>query len=149
MLLEEGVFMGKILIVEFNDEEEKVFEEVIQLLRYGHGFSSMSLPEENILSISGIEINLEQRKVNNGNKEISLTSKEYGILCILAANKERTVSCEQIYQKVWGDYPDKGVNKTISFHIRNLRKKLNMDISESPFTIQCVREVGYSLKVQS
>lgn len=49
--MEEGVFMGKILIVEFNDEEETVFEEIIQLLHYDYGFSSRSLSEENILSI--------------------------------------------------------------------------------------------------
>lgn len=141
--------MGTLLIVEFSDEEETASEKVIQLLRYDYGFSSLSLPEENVLSFSGMEINLEQRTVNSGNREIPLTSKEFGILCILAANKERTVSCEQIYQKVWGNYPDKGINKTISYHIRNLRKKLDMDISKSPLTIQCVREVGYSLKVES
>ncbi len=109
--------MGKLLIVEFSDEEETAFEKVIQLLRYDYGFP--------------------------GDREIPLTSKEFGILCILAANKERTVSCEQIYQKVWGNDPDKGINKIISYHIRNLRKKLDMDISKSPLTIQCVREVGY------
>ena len=48
--LEEGVFMGKLLIVEFSDEEETAFEKVIQLLRYDYDFSSLSLPEENILS---------------------------------------------------------------------------------------------------
>lgn len=141
--------MGKILIVEFNDEDETVFEEVVQVLHQNSHFSSISLPDENTLSIPGIEINIEQRTAYSGNREIHLTSKEFGILCLLVANKERIVSCEQIYQRVWGDYPDKGINKTISYHIRNLRKKLNMDISIPPFKIQCVREVGYSLKIES
>lgn len=141
--------MGRILIVEFNDEDETVFEEVIQLLHENANFSSISLPDETTLSLPGIEINIEKRTVCSGDREIHLTSKEFGILCMLAANKERTVSCEQIYQRVWGSYPDKGINKTISYHIRNLRKKLNMDISVTPLTIQCVREVGYSLKIES
>lgn len=141
--------MGKILIVEFNDEDEVVFEEIIQFLHQNSNFSSISLPDETILSIPGVEINIEQRTAYSGNREIHLISKEFGILCMLVANKERIVSCEQTYQRVWGNYPDKGINKTISYHVRNFRKKLNMDISIPSLKIQCVREVGYSLKIES
>ena len=49
------------------------------------------------------EINLSRRRVINDGQEIELTVKEYDILCLLAANKGRVLTYEQIYDKVWGE----------------------------------------------
>lgn len=102
--------MGKMLIVEF-DDEETVFEKVIQLLRYNYGFSVSSLPvymefqkyhlqSKGELAFSCLELYPERRKVYSGCREITLTKKEFDILYMLAVNKKYVVTYEQIYQKV-------------------------------------------------
>ncbi len=75
-----------------------------------------------------------------------LTVKEYDILCLLAANKGRVLTYEQIYDKVWGEISAGNEKDTVGFHIRNLRKKL-CD-TNSHFSIDSVREIGYRFNSQ-
>ncbi len=74
------------------------------------------------------------------------TVKEYDILCLLAANKGRVLTYEQIYDKVWGEISAGNEKDTVGFHIRNLRKKL-CD-TNSHFSIDSVREIGYRFNSQ-
>lgn len=45
--------MGRILIVEFNDTDNPVFEEIMQLLIRSSGFSELSISDTSILSVPG------------------------------------------------------------------------------------------------
>ena len=81
-----------------------------------------------------------------GALKIELTVKEYDILCLLAANKGRVLTYEQIYDKVWGEISAGNEKDTVGFHIRNLRKKL-CD-TNSHFSIDSVREIGYRFNSQ-
>lgn len=74
--------------------------------------------------------------------EVVLTRKEYELLLYLFTNRNLVLSYEQIYQAVWHeDYL--GNSDTISFHIRQLRKKLFNCVD-----IQSSRGVGYCLKLE-
>ena len=84
-----------------------------------------------------------------GNEEVVLTAKEYGLLCLLAANKNQVLTYEQIYRKVWKEEVFGNVSNAIKCHIRNLREKLNGAEQDASFAIRCVREVGYCLQVDS
>ena len=42
--------------------------------------------------------------------------------CLLAANKGRVLTYEQIYDKVWGEISAGNEKDTVGFYIRNLRK---------------------------
>ena len=64
--------MGRILVVEFNDKDNPIFEEIIQLLHHSSVFSKLSLTDNSILSVSGLELNLQQRRVYCDNQEILL-----------------------------------------------------------------------------
>lgn len=78
-----------------------------------------------------------------------MTAKEYDILCLLAANKNRVLTYDQIYEKVWVDFSSGSERETIGFHVRNLRKKL-IDIDQEPaYQIESVREVGYCFEVHT
>lgn len=101
------------------------------------------LRDESILSLPGLEINLACRKITSDGHEILLTAKEYDIFCLLVANKNRVLTYEQIYEKVWGDFSSGGERETIGFHIRNLRKKLIDTDQESAYQIESIRDVGY------
>lgn len=138
--------MGKILLIEFTDDDKQEFEEIIAYLKRFPHFEKMSFSNENIISFPGLEISPEQRTVYCNCKKVHLTTKEFDILCLLATNKGQVLTYEQIYQYVWGGFPSGEVNDTIGYHVRNLRKKLSKVPS---FSVQCTREVGYCFEIQS
>ena len=104
---------------------------------------------EPMLFLPGLEIYPDKRKVFRDRQEIRLTTKEYEILLLLAANKGRVLTYSQIYEKVWGDLASGSENNTIGFHICNLREKLYQAAPNAPFTIRSVREVGYCFEIQA
>lgn len=53
----------------------------------------------------------------------------------------------KIYRKVWGEDAYGDESNAIGCHIRNLREKLYEAEPNAPFTIRCVREVGYCFEV--
>lgn len=132
--------------MEFEDNESAVFDDIMDMLQKYPNFHKYQLRDESILSLPGLEIYLERRKIYSESEEINLTTKEFDILCMLASNRGRIVTYEQIYQKVWNEFPTGRENGIVGFHVRNLRKKLGM----IPFfSIQCTREVGYCFSVES
>ena len=70
-------------------------------------------------------------------------SWSYDIFCLLVANKNRVLTYDQIYEKVWGDFSSGGERETIGFHVRNLRKKLFDTDQEPAYQIESIRDVGY------
>ena len=137
------------MVVEFADAESQAFEKIISVLNEYSDFASVKLNEDPILSLPGLEINLNRRRVINNGQEIELTVKEYDILCLLVANKGHVLTCEQIYDKVWGEISTDNEKVTVGFHIRNLRKKLFSTSKHSPIVIESVREIDYRLKVNT
>lgn len=136
------------LLIEFNDENTAVFDEVITVLKHHSDFKMFSMEEEKVISLPGLTIYPNQRKIYRDCHEISLTTKEYELLCLLAANRGQVLTYTQIYEKVWGGSPA-GNERIIRFHLCNLRKKLNAVSSDEPFVIRCIRDVGYCFEVKS
>lgn len=65
------------MIVEFQDEDSVAFEEVMTVLKRYPNFESISLNEETVISLPGLTIYPEQRKIYRDRQEIHLTAKEY------------------------------------------------------------------------
>lgn len=139
--------MGRLFVIEFDDVDNAIFEEIMQILHRSSDFTRLSLENKHILSVPGLEINIQQRKVYCDNQEVRLTIKEFDILCLLVTNKGNVVTYNQIYQRVWGECPYGKVSITISYHILNLRKKLTKKPQTKSFEISCSREVGYCFEV--
>jgi two-component system, OmpR family, response regulator ResD len=93
------------------------------------------------LSLSGVTINPSTRIVTVNEDEVSLTSKEFDVLYLLAKNPKRVFSRHQLLEQVWGEseYIDPG---TVTVHIRRLREKIEKDPSK-PRLIQTVWGIGY------
>lgn len=144
-----GDTIGRVIILELQEDETDVFEQLLSLLQAHPEIKKIELDSEPILSLPGLEIYPEKRKVFRDRQEIHLTTKEYEILILLAANKGHVLTYSQIYEKVWGDLPSGCENNTIGFHICNLREKLYEFAPNAPFTIRSIREVGYCLEIQS
>lgn len=121
---------------------------IMEALKYNPGLENMQISNESVLSFPGLEIHPDRRKVYCGHQEIFLTAKEYNLLCLLAENKGRVLTYDQIYQRIWGDKPLGNESNTIACHIHNLRKKIIAVLPEPPFSIRCIREIGYCFETE-
>lgn len=96
--------------------------------------------EQEILTLGTIEINIPKHAVTVDKRDVSLTQKEFDLLCYLVKNKGNVCSRTQIIQDVWDihfEY-DTGV---IDVFMNSLRKKLNLKVDED--YIKTIRGVGY------
>lgn len=71
--------MGRILLIEFSEQDMSVFQEITKVLEQHPDFEILHLKDQSMLSIPMIDIYLKQRKVFSGNAEISLTKKEFAL----------------------------------------------------------------------
>jgi len=93
------------------------------------------------ISCGTLSIDFRLRRVSRDGMEISLTPKEFDILCFLARNRGEVFTKEQIYQAVWeNDYLLDDSN--IMAFIRKLRKKIEPN-PDSPEYILTIWGIGY------
>ena len=78
---------------------------------------------ENVITIENLIIKADERKAFVNNQPLLLTKTEFGILTLLAQNKEKIVSREEILTKVWNGNTFV-VQRTVDVHIARLRKKM-------------------------
>ncbi|MDD3793616.1 MAG: response regulator transcription factor [Candidatus Gracilibacteria bacterium] len=85
-----------------------------------------------IITIGDLEINLQNQEVKKGNETIQLSKLEFELLKYLSQNRGLTLSRQDIYEKVWGEFDgDFMFSKTIDVYIGYLRKKLGKDLIET------------------
>ena len=137
------------MIIESNERNVPIIDEMLEKLKSYPDFELLWLNQESVLSLPGLKIDPAHRKVYCDNQEISLTAKEYDLLCLLAANKGRVLTYDQIYQKIWKEEVFGNANNAIACHVHNLREKVGRLLPEGCFVIRCVREVGYCFEADS
>ena len=91
-------------------------------------------------SHGGLTVSTLTHEVRSDGIEISLTYKEFELLCFLFEHRGVVLSRDAILREVWG-YDFDGENRTVDVHIRTLRRKLG----ESADVIETVRGVGYRI----
>jgi len=87
---------------------------------------SEPINNEEILRISDLEMNLNNKTVTRANIKIDLTTKEFALLEIFLKNKEKLLTREHIIEKIWGIDFDPGTN-IIDVYVNYLRKKIDKD----------------------
>ncbi len=97
-------------------------------------------PEEEMLVVGKLCLNRQKYTVTAAKEAISLTRKEFELLCLLMENRGRVLSRDQLLNRIWG-YEFDGENRTVDVHIRTLRQKLG----ECGEYIETVRGVGYKV----
>ena len=133
--------IAKILILTFNDDEEKAIEKVLSVLSDEIGLEAVQPVTSSVLSFPGLEIKLYQRRVLRDGADIYLTRLEYGALCYLAASPGRVFTKAQIFESVWS-MESESCQSSVASVICNLRKKIEPD-SKNPTYIKTVLGVGY------
>ncbi len=97
-----------------------------------------------MIQIGDLKVDLLQHRVRLGEREVSLTSKEFALLSFLAANAGNVYSREQLLEQIWG-YEYYGDLRTVDVHIRHLREKLENDPG-NPDLIITVWGTGYKIR---
>ena len=109
------------------------------LKRYG----SHSNNEEDVLTFGNIQIDMKLHRVRVNGVDIQLKTMEYKLLSYLAKNKNRIISKDELFRKVWGDsFVGDG---TLNVHIRHLREKIERNPKDPQF-IKTVWGTGYVLE---
>lgn len=144
-----GDNIGRILVIESQERDVTIIDEILEKLKNHPEFELLWLKHDPVLLLPGLEIDPAHRKVYCDNQEISLTAKEYDILCLFTANKGRVLTYDQIYQKIWKEEAFGNANNAIACHVHNLREKIGRLLPEGSFVIRCVREVGYCFELNS
>ena len=88
-----------------------------------------------------IHVDLNRHMVTVDGNAVTLTFKEFELLCYLMENKGMVLTRDQLLSKIWG-YDFDGETRTVDVHIRTLRQKLG----EASRCIETIRGVGYKLE---
>ena len=90
--------------------------------------------------IADLEIDLRAREVRRGGEAITLTSKEWELLQLLAEKEGAVVTRAEITERVWDENHDPFTN-VLEVLVRRLRRKI--DDGFEPKLIHTVRGAGY------
>jgi DNA-binding response OmpR family regulator len=91
----------------------------------------------------GLRIDVDARRVYAGDDEVPLTGKEFEVLNILAANRDKVVSRGRLMADVW-DENWYGSTKTLDVTIGRLRSKL--EAADAGEKVVAIRGVGFRLE---
>ncbi|HMK59605.1 MAG TPA: response regulator transcription factor [Dissulfurispiraceae bacterium] len=100
---------------------------------------------EEITFIHDLSIDYKRRLVRIREHEITLTPKEYELLCFLVAHRGEVVRREVIKKLLWKDNKIYSWSRVIDVHIQHLRQKIESDPSR-PFLISTIPGIGYRFK---
>lgn len=92
------------------------------------------------LRVDDLVINTSSREVTAAGLPVTLRTQEFEVLLVLAKNRGRVLSREQLLYLAWGyDFP--GQTRTVDVHVAQLRRKL----AGAHAQIETVTGVGYKL----
>ncbi|MGN0157720.1 MAG: response regulator transcription factor [Brotaphodocola sp.] len=100
-------------------------------------------PEQtsSVLQLGSIVVDLNKHTVKVDGKPVTLTFKEFELLCCLMEHQGIVLNRDQLLSKIWG-YDFDGETRTVDVHIRMLRQKLG----EASNCIETIRGVGYKME---
>lgn len=113
-----------------------------QLRRFLQLGAAVKAPSE--LTVGGIALDHDAKRVTLDGEEIALTPKEYDILYYLMQHPGKVFTPAELYSAVWNEAPV-AIDNTVAVHIRHLREKLEINPSE-PRYLKVVWGKGYKLE---
>jgi two-component system alkaline phosphatase synthesis response regulator PhoP len=97
-----------------------------------------------ILQVRGLRLDPERHTATIDDRPLDLTPTEFDLLRVLMQNPERAFTRGELIEKTVG-YGYEGLERTVDSHIKNLRKKIEVDPAK-PEYLETVFGVGYRLK---
>ena len=138
MLTAKGEDMDKILGLEYgaDDYMTKPFNilEVKARIKTIFRRTSMMAKDQDskLITVRDMVINLNNRSVTIGAKEVNLTAKEFDLLQLFVSNRGKVFSRESLLETIW-KYDYLGDLRTVDVHIRRLREKIEKNPAQPEF----------------
>ena len=138
MLTAKGEDMDKILGLEYgaDDYMTKPFNILEVKARIKNILRRASQPTANedkkIVRVRDLVVNIINRSVTLGGKEVRLTAKEFDLLQLFINNRGKVFSRETMLETVW-KYDYMGDARTVDVHIRRLREKIERNTAQPEF----------------
>ncbi len=92
-------------------------------------------PKAEIIRIRELRIHRTTGDVWLDNKPISLRYMEYKLLLLLAKNRGRVLSAQEIYETIWEEKFLPVSNNTVVAHIKNLRQQIEKEPKEPKYVL--------------
>jgi DNA-binding response OmpR family regulator len=92
-----------------------------------------------VLRAGDVEVDTARRSASRAERPLGLTPKEFGVLELLVAANGRTVSAEELLERVWDENADPFTN-AVKITVSRLRTKLG-----EPPVIETVAKAGYRI----
>lgn len=149
MVTAKGEDMDKIMGLEYGADDyiTKPFNilelkaRIKAILRRSVRTVAQDEPKRNVISVRGLELELDSRRCRIDDKEINLTAKEFDLLQLLMETPGKVYSRDSLLNTIWGyGYP--GDARAVDVHVRRLREKIEAKPSE-PQYIHTKWGVGY------
>ena len=138
MLTAKGEDMDKILGLEYGADDYmtkpfNILEVKARIKTILRRAGQPSLGEnKNVIRVRDLEVNIVNRSVTLGGKEVRLTAKEFDLLQLFINNRGKVFSREAMLETVW-KYDYMGDARTVDVHIRRLREKIERNTSQPEF----------------
>ena len=138
MLTAKGEDMDKILGLEYGADDYmtkpfnilEVKARIKTVLR--RAGSPAANEEKKLIRVHDMEVNIVNRSVTLGGKEVRLTAKEFDLLQLFITNRGKVFSRETMLETVW-KYDYMGDARTVDVHIRRLREKIERNPAQPEF----------------
>lgn len=114
------------------------------LIRRAYFLNTNMQASDNVIRIESMVIDKRKHKVTIDDHEVSLTAREFEILYLLATNRGRVFTTEEIFERVWKEKYYQS-NNTVMVHISRLRDKIEQYM-EGNKIIHTVWGVGYKIE---
>lgn len=96
--------------------------------------------DEESYRVGSLYVDPGQHIVRDGERDVTLTLKEFQMLCLMLRRQGTVFTRDQLLNTIWG-YDFDGASRTVDVHIRTLRQKLGA----SGECIETVRGIGYKI----
>lgn len=138
MLTAKGEDMDKILGLEYGADDYmtkpfnilEVKARIKTILRRAN--QGGVVEDKKVIRIHDMEVNVVNRSVTLGGKEVRLTAKEFDLLQLFVTNRGKVFSRETMLETVW-KYDYMGDARTVDVHIRRLREKIERNPAQPEF----------------
>ena len=138
MLTAKGEDMDKILGLDYGADDYmtkpfNILEVKARIKTVLRRASQVGIVEEKkVIRVHDMEVNIVNRSVLLGGKEVRLTAKEFDLLQLFITNRGKVFSRETMLETVW-KYDYMGDARTVDVHIRRLREKIERNPAQPEF----------------
>jgi Response regulators consisting of a CheY-like receiver domain and a winged-helix DNA-binding domain len=114
------------------------------IARYERLTSMKGVPRRRVISVDGLEIDADARRVYLDHAELNFANKEFDLLLFLAENPNIVFSKDTLFDRIWG-LDSMADTTTVTVHINRIREKIEKNTANPQF-IETVWGAGYRFR---